>query len=217
MNMSMYRKCLKDSGYALSVDGSIYRLDGKCIVNDVKLTMPDGHIVVINARQCNEDTLRYSNAGSNSKQTTNNQGDTMGNKRLTPMQCWEAWETARWTLKECGGSYTPEEKEELFKTILRDNGYDPDVEIEKMAETKALPIGAKLNMDNVLDMNVNHYLGTAAAIGRFLGKFGAYILIGAIWIFRAAVATVKALGRGIATALGAGAAEFTRALNERSK
>jgi hypothetical protein len=166
---------------------------------------------------CNEDTLRYSNDVSGKSTTNNQQGDNMEGKRLTPIQCWEAWETARWTLKECGGSYTPPEKEELFRTILRDNGYDPDTEIRNMRDSKALPVGATLNMDNVLDMNVNHYLGTAAAIGRFLGKFGAYILIGAIWIFKVTVATVKAIGRGIGVALDAGAAEFTKCLNERNK
>ena len=136
----------------------------------------------------------------------------MGGKRLTPIQCVQAWYIARETMKTCGGSYTPFEKEELLRTILRDNGYNPDVELSKMAATPQLMASAAtINSGTVvMDMGINRYLGTAAAIGRFLGKVGAYILVGAIWIFKAVVATIVIVAKSI----GEG---WTKALNERNK
>jgi hypothetical protein len=220
MNTKVIEKCLRDAGYKVCPDGEgLYRPDGQLLTTSVTLISLAGNTVVVNYIKCNANTLRWAN-DVYSKSTNNQQGDsTMGKERLTPLQCVQAWYIARDTVLVNGGSYTPFEKEELLHTILRDHGYDPKEELRKMAETPQLMSSAKTieNGTIVMDMGVNHYLGTAAAIGRFLGRVGAYILIGAIWIFKAAVATVRAIGRGIAIAIGAGAAEFTKCLNERNK
>jgi hypothetical protein len=217
MNDRMILECLIRNGYNALVDkgvvdyDTIFRTDGKCIVADVKLTMMDGNIFTINAIQCNSNTLRWAPTNNNSN---NQQGGNMGKKKLTPDQCVKAWYIALHTMNSCGGSYTAAEKKELLKTILRDHGYDPELELSKMDQET---VNNTANSIAVVDTEVNGYMGTAATIGRFLGKLGAYIIVGMVWVFRMFITTVRALGRGIGIAIGAGAAEFTKVLAERNK
>lgn len=195
MNYKLFESLLESTGYAFTPvnDGGLYRPDGKLLVSDGVLTMSDGNTIQINAAECNANTYRYSNDPS---QTNNQQEE--GSKLLTPLQCVQAWYIARDTLKVCGGSYTPPEKIELLRTILRANGHNPDIELKKMADNPSLMASAKtINAGTiVMDMNVNKFLGTAACIGKFLGKVGAYILVGLVWVFKALVTLVKALWDG---------------------
>jgi hypothetical protein len=63
-------------------------------------------------------------------------------------------------------------------------------------------------------MNVNWYLGTAASIGKFLGKVGAYFLIGCVYVFKVIVSGLIMIGRCIVETFACASKETQRILKE---